>query len=344
MIMINEALPSKQRVINVAYQFCPSCGGQLPAGGMAKFCPDCGVKLSQSDETAVTLYAQAESTAILEWEAANVSTMADVMACCDRFIAEQTGKGLSEEAVRVLAGDLFRLLKTKLPPRKQKPQPIVNPAVQAARVQMTGSDQDRLSVVLKACTDKERLAGRLCGVLRRGVNATRMAVDMAPCVILYKSKADDAQSAIAIFEDEGSAYAVVTGDFEANAPVDRLIEGYHTLNSNAKMLLSATPPALWLGEDIRAIIPDVELDHEEGLLIITGRNLCFLSQPVQASRAQWLVVPYSRIAEIVDHPNPSGGVIEVIYNQFGREDLFRFYDQESFHQAYEEIGRAMESR
>lgn len=328
----------------MTYQYCPSCGGQLPAGGMANFCPHCGIKLSQPDDTAAVLYAQAESTAILEWETANVSTMADVMACCDRFITEQISKGLSEEAVRILAGDLFRLLKNKLPSRKEKPRPILNPVVQAVHKQMTGSEEGRLSVVLKACTDKERLAGRLRDVLRRGATATRMAVEMAPCVILYKSKADDARSAIAIFEDEGSAYAVITGDFEPNVPVERLIKGYHNLDPNAQMLLSATPPTLWLGEDIRAIFSDVELDHEEGLLIITGQNLCFLSRPVHAGRTQWLIVPYSRIGEIIDHPNTGGGVIEVVYNQFGREDLFRFYDQESFLQAYEEIGRAMESR
>ncbi len=276
-----------------------------------------------------------------QWESAVVSTTADVVSCCDQFVADQSRRGMAEAEVRAQEADLFRRLKAKLPPRMEKPRLVVRSATKATNHQPASDNEGRLTVVLKACPDKARLAGRLSRVLRRGTTATRMAVDMAPCVILYKSKADAAQLAIAVFEDEGSAYAVVAGDFEVNATVNQLIEGYDNLERDVQSLFAATPPALWLGEDIRAIITDVELEHEQGLLIVTGGNLCFLSGPIKDGRAQWLVIPYSRIAEVVDHPDSSGGMLEVIYREFGREDLFRFSDEGSFQQAFGEISRAI---
>lgn len=206
------------------------------------------------------------------------------------------------------------------------------------------TSQNQLSVVLKSSSNKERLACRLSQVLKRTATATRMAVDLAPCLILYKSKAEDVKTTVAIFEEEGSAYTVIAGDFEASTPVEQLIAGYNQLDRETQVLLQATPPALWLGEDIRAIIPDAELENERGLLVITGKNLCFLSSQVKDGRSRWQITPHSRIAEVIEQPEDNGGHIEVIYREFGREDLFHIADEVFFLQACDELRKVLGQR
>ncbi|WP_312520994.1 zinc ribbon domain-containing protein [Anaerospora sp.] len=202
------------------------------------------------------------------------------------------------------------------------------------------NNREQFSVVLKSIRNKDRLAGRLSQVLKRTAIATRMAVDLAPCLILYKSKAEDVKSAVAIFEEEGSAYTVINGDFETTTPVKQLIAGYHQLDRESQLLLEATPAALWLGEEFRLIIPDVGLENERGLLVITGRNLCFIAS--QAGKSRWNITPYSQIAEIIEKQDGSGGFVEVIYREFGREDAFFIADELLFRQVCDELRNAIE--
>lgn len=204
------------------------------------------------------------------------------------------------------------------------------------------NNSEQLSVVLKSSRNKERLAGRLSQVLKRTAIATRMAVDLAPCLILYKSKAEDVETAVAIFEEEGSAYTVISGDFETATPVRQLIAGYNQLDRESQLLLEATPAALWLGEEFRAIIPDVGLENERGLLIVTGKNLCFIASQAKAGKSSWYIMPHSQIAEIIEKQDEDGGFVEVIYREFGREDTFFIADDLLFRQACDELRKAVE--
>ncbi len=204
------------------------------------------------------------------------------------------------------------------------------------------SNQELFSVVLKSSSNKERLANRLSQVLKRTANATRMAVELAPCLILYKSKAEDVQTAVSIFEEEGSAYTVISGDLEPATPVSQLVAGFHQLDRETQLLLQATPSALWLGEEFQIIIPDVELENERGLLVITGKNLCFVATQAKAGKVRWNITPYSQIAEILEKPEGGGGIIEVIYREFGREDSFFIADESLFRQACAQLCKAIE--
>lgn len=203
-------------------------------------------------------------------------------------------------------------------------------------------NQELFSVVLKSSSNKERLANRLSQVLKRTANATRMAVELAPCLILYKSKAEDVQTAVSIFEEEGSAYTIISGDFEPATPVRQLVAGFQQLDRETQLLLQATPSALWLGEEFRSIIPDVELEHERGLLVVTGKNLCFVATQAKAGKVRWNITPYSQIAEIIEKPEGSGGFIEVIYREFGREDSFFIADELLFRQACTKLRKVIE--
>lgn len=202
--------------------------------------------------------------------------------------------------------------------------------------------REQFSVVLKSSNNKERLANRLCQVLKRTATATRMAVELAPCLILYKSKAEDIQTAVSIFEEEGSAYTVISGDFEPAAPVRQLVVGFDQLDRETQLLLQSTPSALWLGEEFRAIIPDTELENERGLLIVTGKNLCFVTAQAKAGKTRWNITPHTQIAEVVEKPESSGGLVEVIYREFGREDSYLIADELLFRQACEQLHKAIE--
>lgn len=303
-----------------AYQFCPSCGSRLPESGVVRFCPSCGAAQPQ------------ESGLIDKWLKTPVATLNDAAACCEQFVAAQKEQGLSADEIRGQAADLFRQLKARLPQRPVRLRAAVPKQVFA-------TDGDRVSIVLKSCQDKERLAGKLTGVLRRGATAIRMAVDMAPCVILYKSKAEEAQAAIAVLEAEGSAYAAFSGDFDADAPLEQYIRAFSSLDQEVQELLAAAPRVLWLGDQIRAVIPDVELEHELGTLVISDGNIFFLRRSCKDSKEIGHVISCSQIAEVVEHPDPSGGMLELMYRQFGQEDVFRFSDESALRAAWEEISR-----
>ncbi|MEN6565365.1 MAG: zinc ribbon domain-containing protein [Veillonellales bacterium] len=196
------------------------------------------------------------------------------------------------------------------------------------------------TVVLKSCGNKERLAKRLSEVLRRGLTATRMAVDMVPCVIMYKSKACDIESVVRILEDENLYYTVIRGNFDFSVSIENIIPGFLDLDEQLQLTLRNTPAALWLGEQVRLVVPEVLAEDRLGSLVVTDRSLYVFPDSAGERRTEWFTIPYAHLAEVVNHREQSGE-LELIYKEYNREEWLRIDNGEQLEKVYEQIRRGL---
>lgn len=197
---------------------------------------------------------------------------------------------------------------------------------------------DYYSIVLKTCGNKERLVKRLSKVLSRSLAATQLAVDLVPCVILYKSKEAAAQAVSDILEEEQLHYAVIKGDFEFVTPYNETDPLLVTLDDEFRQLLGSMPAGLWLGEKIEVIIPVVEHQGNFGMLVATERALYLISKAY--SDQPWHIIPFIRLADVV-LANGRYGEIDLIYKQYGCDEFLRIDNGEHLSRLYEYLKAAL---
>jgi len=178
------------------------------------------------------------------------------------------------------------------------------------------------SVVLKSSSDKGRLTRRLSKVLQRSVVATRMAVEMVPCVVLYKNKIENIKQVIEIFEAEHLHYLVLKGDFNTAVQIEKVIPGFFQLDNDLQYMLSKLPEKLWLGENVRVVVSEAELDEEFGTLVVTDLGLYFFSEDQSERRQGWRIVPYYSLAKAVLWGDVSMS-IELVYHEGANETWLR---------------------
>lgn len=323
-------------------RFCPSCGGNLPQVSTIKYCPYCGENLARltvaEPGPAESAAAPAADPAGKDGAEDKGKTLADVALTYDRFIADLRSQGLDEAEIRRQAAGLFAGLKGQLP---------VRPAVFAAGRSTAGEKQpavlqagNHYSVVLKSSGDKERLTRRLSEVLRRSLTATRMAVEMVPGIIIYKSKESDIQAALAILEEEQLHYSVLKGDFATDVPVEKLVPGFFALAGEVQQLLRNTSPSLWLGERVYVVAPKIEVEDEPATLAVTDQALYIFRGFMAEPRPQWRIIPYSRLEEVVLHGGRRGG-LELVYKESVPDTWLNIADETVLDEVYEHIRLAL---
>ncbi|QJW48594.1 zinc ribbon domain-containing protein [bacterium BFN5] len=197
---------------------------------------------------------------------------------------------------------------------------------------------DYYSIVLKTCGNKERLVKRLSKILSRSLTATQLAVELVPCVILYKSKEAAVQAVIDILEEEQLHYAVIKGDFEFVIPYHETDSLLITLDDELRQLLGSVPAGLWLGEKIKVIIPGVEHQGNFGTLIATERALYLISKAY--SDQPWHIIPFIRLADVV-LSNVQYGEIDLVYKQYGCDEFLRIDNGEHLIRLYEHLKAAL---
>lgn len=314
-------------------RFCPSCGGKLPQISAIKYCSFCGENLASL--TAAGSVAGPAPAGGDEPGAGKADAFADAAHRYDEFIADLRQKGLDEAEIRRQAAEMFAKLKEHMPApsakRKFVPQVPARPDL----------SDGHFTVVLKSCHDKERLTRRLSEVLRRGLAATRLAVEMVPGIIIYKSPQQDIQPALAIFEDEQLHYSVLKGDFSADTPVEKVIPGFAGLDSGLQVMLRNTPGTLWLGERPCLVVPEVETEDWPGMLVATDRGLYIFNRSFTGRRPEWRIIPYSQLAEVIFHGGQDGE-LELRYKEIGREEWLQIADTQQLEQVYEHILHSLE--
>lgn len=314
--------------------FCPSCGGRLPQVAAVKYCTFCGENLAAFGAPGPV--ASEPAGAPTAGAGSRGQSTADIANSYDRFVADLRSQGLDEAEVRRQAAALFARLKAELPARGNKRLVLGR----AEPVRDGDRSGDHYSVVFKSTGDSERLTRRLSEVLRRGLTATRMAVDMVPCIIMYKSKLADIQAAVSIFEDERLHYTVLKGDFATGTPVEEVIPGFSGLNSEVKRLLRNVPGALWLGEKVQLVVPEAEVEGETGVLVATDQGLYSFTGSPGGQHGEWRIIPYSHLTEVILHED-GGGALECINKRYSREAWLRIADETHLGQLYDHIRLAL---
>lgn len=197
---------------------------------------------------------------------------------------------------------------------------------------------EHYSVVLKSNGNQKRVIERLSKVLCRSLTATRMAVELIPCIVLYKSKADAVRAVAKIFEDEKLHYTVIKGDVGPGIPdVRAVLAG---LDKEMQYIFHHAPAGLWLGESIRLVIPLVERESGFAALIATDRALYLFNRPFAGNCPDRDIISYSRLADAVLHSG-DGGELVLIYKEFGCEEWLKLTDDDSLNELYRIIKQGL---
>jgi hypothetical protein len=301
-------------------RFCPACGGRLPATPV-KYCPACGQSLAA--------FMTSEPPAAAELPA---TTYVAALRRYDQFIADLQAQNLDPADIRRQAADMFTKLKAQFPARPHRPAFAVKAAAEEPPAEL-------YSIVLKNCADRERLAGRLSQVLRRSPVAVRMAVDMVPCVIVFKGKEADIKVAANVLDSENLYYTVIKGDFAAEPSLETIIPGYTALDSDLRLVCRSAPAALWLGETVRMVVAAADMGGAPAALVVTDRAVFYTVGPWGAEPADWLILPYSRLAEVVAHDDRQA--LEFVYRDGARPEWLRLTDISQLDQVYDHVRQAI---
>ena len=238
-------------------RFCPACGEKLPEGVPAKFCLFCGARLP----AAVTAEPLPKSQPAETREAQQTVRQEDLEALRTATIIEVAKKAPVEKTLSGEDG---------------------------------GADY---SVIIKKVIDPVRLTEALLTYLTRGEKAIRMAIDMTPSVLIYKSKKADVDRILPVLAAERACYTVVKGDFEQAPSARRVLPGFLMLPPLTQEALIGAPAGLWIGETAQAVLPNLCFEGATGCLVVTDRHLYFLPHECKERDEQysmWL------LADIVD--------------------------------------------
>lgn len=264
------------------------------------------------------------------------NTIEEIMNFCDQLILQKQQAGWSKEKIALEVKDMMKRLKDALPEQpKRRP-------VQPKQEESTESE-NYYSIILKSCSDKNRLSAKLAQVLRRGPTAVKMAVDTIPSVILYKAKAKELEHVLDVLKEEYSAISIIHGDFAPCAVVGTIFPDFCQLEDKVKRTIRSMPSALWLGDRVLGVYSDVYFEEKDGVLVITNHHLYFLFTPQPGAEPDWFVIPFLRIGEVEVTEEYTGANLEITSkNEFIGKRFF----MSDFHQAElvaEQIEQAMEA-
>lgn len=165
-------------------------------------------------------------------------------------------------------------------PQPDKQEDEMLPIVEVARVQPIAAPTETAasycSVIIKKVIDPVRLTEALMPYLARGEKAIRLAMDMAPTVLIYKGKKAEVQRVLPVLAAEKACYTIVEGDFERETSARRVLPGFLMLQPCVQATLARAPSGLWMGESAAAVLPSVCFEKTSGCLVVTNLHLYFL--------------------------------------------------------------------
>lgn len=149
-----------------------------------------------------------------------------------------------------------------------------NPQVPEATAVLLPAADENCTLVLKYCPNKEELFSKLTGLLQRERFAVRLAVDMTPAILMYKSHWVDVLPVIKACQSVGALFSVVRGEVVSHDTFpDSLLR---ELAESEQDLIKKSPPALWLGETFYCVVGQVESKAKRGVLILSSHYLYFV--------------------------------------------------------------------
>jgi len=153
---------------------------------------------------------------------------------------------------------------------------------------------ENYTVILKSCPEKDLMFIKLTEILRRDSFAIRLAVQLIPSVLMYKSKLSEILPVLQICRAEGAVFSVVRGDFSLKVVFpDKVLEELSLVERN---LVSVSPPALWLGEVIYFAVGKVVSKGKQGILVLSDHHLYFISDDQQ--KFAYAIIPLETIVSV----------------------------------------------
>ncbi|MBP2628596.1 MAG: hypothetical protein H6Q68_3307 [Firmicutes bacterium] len=159
------------------------------------------------------------------------------------------------------------------------------------------------SIILKDVSNKQRLIQKLEKVLLRGSFAIQLAVDNIPSIIIYKTKGYDIPFLNKIFIEEHASVSIVPGDFNTKPDVEEVFNGFDRFSIKTQKIIKSLPINLWLGDIICGIFPNNYKENNEGIVVITDKNIYFIPNEIYINTNRWFVRSYSLLSKVIIQDN-----------------------------------------
>ena len=100
-----------------------------------------------------------------------------------------------------------------------------------------------------------------------------------------------------VLASERACYTVVEGDFEREAPVQRVVPGFLMLSPGVQDTLENAPSSLWIGEHATVVVPSVCFEKMTGCLVVTNLHVYFLPNVSREPDEKYRMWPLAEIAK-----------------------------------------------
>lgn len=253
------------------YQYCPFCGGELACSEAFHFCPHCGKKLQKSERKHKKKLKKLKNTR--EDGAHSVTEAATVNLPTER--RQQLGQPNNENSTLEEQLTTQQINVAVVSSAGELADPLLSDSSTEGMACLPALPEGFYTVILKSCPDKERLFSKLTEILRRDSFAIRLAVELIPTVLMYKSKLAEVLSVMRVCHDAGALCSIVSGDLISTVSFPQAVLA--ELSVSEQDLIKKSPPNLWLGETIHFAVGKVMSKGKQGLLILSNHHLYFVT-------------------------------------------------------------------
>lgn len=193
-------------------------------------------------------------------------------------------------------------------------------------------DSEYYSIILKHVSNKQSLVSKLDKVLLRGAFAIRLAVDNMPAIIVYKAKGNDVRYYNELFIEEQATISIIAGDFDSKPLVEQVFSSFEKLNVTAQRIIKPLPINLWIGDTICGVFSNTSQQNNEGITVVTDKNIFFLPLNTELMLYPWFVRSYALLSKIVQQDHN----LELVYQEKTVASI-NFTDKQQLETAYKTV-------
>jgi gas vesicle protein len=272
------------------YQYCPFCGGILAFPESFLFCPHCGKKIQKKEPKYKKKFKKRKTEQTDGLKPSSGEVAISLQSEQSKESCQNINENSIDEeklATQQMNGAAVSVVCEITAPSLKKNATVGTTFLPAL-------PDETHTVILKFCPEKEQLFIKLTKILRRDSFAIRMAVELVPAVLMYKSKLSEVLPVIQVCRAVGALFSIVSGDFTLTVDFSPAVLA--ELSIREQDLIKNSPPTLWLGETIHFAVGKVMSNGKRGLLVLSNHHLYFVFTGNQGF--EYVMIPLERVVAV----------------------------------------------
>ncbi len=136
--------------------------------------------------------------------------------------------------------------------------------------------EEKYTLILKGCEDKQLLLECLNQLLLRGETAVKLAIISMPSMLLYKVNKQSVDTIASALKDFDAVYSIIEGDFDLSGFYKS--ECFKNLSPASRAFLKAIDKTMWIGENVVFITDNMIFEGQEGYGVLSENAFFFFAK------------------------------------------------------------------